>query len=692
MVFAASINSALGRAGLLLMLAASVFGALAVLYGIRQHDRKLLKQGPLYAWIAFGGIVLAVVMMQRALITRDFSLAYVQQVGSADTPALYNIAAMWSALEGSILLWALILAGFTAAVAWRFRKRTDDVLVAWALIVMFVVSAFFAMLSFGPADPFAAGAPGVTSGPGPNPLLQNHILVLFHPPILYLGYVGFTVPFAFAIAALVTGRLGEGWLMETRRWALFSWAFLTIGILLGGWWSYEVLGWSGVWAWDPVENASFLPWLTGTAYIHSVLVQERRGMLRVWNLSLVLATFSLTILGTFLTRSGVVDSVHAFVESSIGPALLGFLAVVALSGIGLIAWRGDRLRAPGRIDSPVSREAAFLANNLLFGAFALVVLLGTVFPLLAEALQDRQLSVGEPYFDRLGTPIGLALLFLMAVAPALPWRAASGELLRRRLIVPAWIGVATMVVALLLGADGVAQVLTFGLAGFALAGVARQFAVGIRARRRAHGESPPAALLGAVRGNPRLYGGLVVHVGVVLLAVGLAASAGYATKREVRLAPGETATVAGYDVTYLETVTDRSDQKVTVQARARLVRDGDDLGVYAPAISTFPNATGGIGTPSVRTGLFEDVYLTLVSSPTETGRVTLGIAVNPMVLWLWIGGAVMALGTVVALVPGRRTTAVHLPAATTAASAATGPADGGPADADRVAEPEVPVG
>ena len=339
-MIAASLNGAFGRAGVMLMFGASVFGALAVLYGIRKGDTKLLKQSPRYAWLAFGGILLACVMMQRALITRDFSLAYVQQVGSADTPALYNFAAMWSALEGSILLWALVLAGFTAAVAWRFRKNTDDPLVGWALIVMFVITAFFAMISLGPADPFANGAVGVTSGPGPNPLLQNHILVLFHPPILYLGFVGFTVPFAFAIAALVTGRLGEGWLLETRRWALFSWAFLTVGILLGGWWSYEVLGWGGVWAWDPVENASLLPWLTGTAYIHSVLVQERRGMLRVWNLSLLVATFSLTILGTFLTRSGVIESVHAFGDGPVGAWFLAFFGLIVVVSLGLIAWRG----------------------------------------------------------------------------------------------------------------------------------------------------------------------------------------------------------------------------------------------------------------------------------------------------------------------------------------------------------------
>ena len=309
--------------------------------------------------------------------------------------------------------------------------------------------------------------------------------------------------------------------------------------MLGAWWSYEVLGWGGYWAWDPVENASLLPWLTATAFIHSVIVQERRGMLRVWNLSLVIATFCLTILGTFLTRSGVINSVHAFTESDIGPWLLAFLAVVAAAGIGLIAWRGDALRAAGKIDSPISRESAFLANNLLFAGLAFVVLLGTVYPLLAEALQGRQLSVGEPYFDRMTTPIGLVLLFLMAVAPALPWRATSSEVLRHRVLVPAWAGGLTMLAAVALGAHGITDVVAFGLAAFALAGIIRQFVVGMRARRQAHVErwieTPPRM----IRANPRLYGGLVVHTGIVLIAVALAASSTYSTKREVRLARGD---------------------------------------------------------------------------------------------------------------------------------------------------------
>ena len=639
-MIAASVNAALGRAGLLLMLAACVMGAITVLMGVRRADERLLRQGARYAWMALGGVVLAVVMMQRALITRDFSMAYIQQVGSADTPALYNFAAMWSALEGSILLWALILGGYTAAVAWRFRQRTNDVLVGWALVVMFTIAAFFAALSFGPADPFGAGATGVTSGPGPNPLLQNHILVLFHPPILYLGYVGFAVPFAFAIAALVTGRLGEGWLMETRRWALFSWAFLTIGILLGGWWSYEVLGWSGVWAWDPVENASLLPWLTGTAYIHSVLVQERRGMLRVWNLSLLVATFSLTILGTFLTRSGVINSVHAFGDGPVGSWLLAFFAVVVVVSLGLIAWRGDRLRSPGAIDSPISREGAFLANNVLFTVFAFIVLLGTIFPLLVEAFQDRRTVVGAPYFDRLSMPLGLVLLFLMGVAPVLPWRKASGELLRQRLFWPAWMGAGAIVLAVVVGADGWAPLVAFGFGGFAAGSALRQLTLATRRQ----------GLSGFVG---RANGGMVVHIGVIIIAVALAASNSFTHSATLALETGRTVEWGGhtFELTSVDLRTNDNESKRVLAANVVL----DGANTYRPATTTYLNMGVDVGTPSVRTGLTEDIYLTLdPGAVAGDSTATIRVFVKPMILWLWIGGMIMAIGTLLAAFPGTR--------------------------------------
>ncbi|CAN5828078.1 heme lyase CcmF/NrfE family subunit [soil metagenome] len=637
-MIAASLNLAFGTGGLLLALAAAASGALSTVYGIVTGDRRMLRTAPRYAWICVAGAVLAVVMMQRALITRDFSLQYVQQVGSTTTPRLYNIAAMWSALEGSILLWVLILAGFTAAVGWRFRRRTEDPLVGWALVVMFVVVAFFALLSFGPASPFQAGAAGVTEGRGPNPLLQNHILVLFHPPILYLGYVGMTVPLAFAIAALVTGRVGEGWLLETRRWALFSWGFLTIGILLGGWWSYEVLGWSGVWAWDPVENASLLPWLTATAYVHSVLVQERRGMLRVWNLSLLVATFALTILGTFITRSGVIASVHAFGDGPVGAYLLAFFGLVIVVALGLIGWRGDRLRSPGTIDSPLSREAAFLANNVLFALFAFVVLLGTVFPLFVEVWQDRQIKVGGPYFDRMTMPIGLMLLFLMAMAPVLPWRKASTELLRDRLFWPAVVGVAAVAVAVAVGASGWVPLVAFGLGGWAAGAALRQ--VVLATRRQGW-----TGLVG------RTNGGMIVHLGVIIIAIALAASNSYTRSATLALDVDQPVEWGGHSFE-LEEVTGRLDDRVRVVS-AQVLVDGDQ--VYAPRNTRYLQMGQDIGTPSVRTGVMKDLYLTLEPSAQQGDTsATIRVFVKPLVVWLWIGGAIMALGTLLAAFPGSR--------------------------------------
>ena len=462
-----------------------------------------------------------------------------------------------------------------------------------------VLLFFFALMLFA-ANPFKA-QPGAIplDGAGPNPLLQNHPLVAIHPPFLYAGYVGFTIPFSFAIAALVTGRFGEGWLAAVRRTTLISWGFLTIGIVLGAWWSYSVLGWGGFWGWDPVENASLLPWLTATAFIHSVMVQERRGMLRVWNLSLVLATFCLTILGTFLTRSGVINSVHAFSQSSIGPWLLTFLGVCAFGSVGLVAWRGDKLRSPGRIDSPVSREAAFLLNNLLFAGFALVVLTGTVFPLLVEALQNKQITVGEPYFTRLGVPIGIALLFLMSVGPVLPWRAASNQVLRDRLLDP-------------------------GVGGWHHARDRGDRRRPRRRQRRSRSRSGAFALdehrphgrrrcprpqARHLRGAPGRGGahGAVEHAPLRRPARARRRGRrrdragdhrrlhdeedGRAVTRRSRRAcaatPSRTSAARST----------QSAQKTTIKARVHVSGVGD----LAPAISTFPNAAEGIGTPSIHT-------------------------------------------------------------------------------------------
>ncbi len=641
-------NSILGHAGVALGFLAAVTGSITMLYGLRKGRVALTRQGRAYAWLMLGGVVLAVAAMENALITHDFSVAFVAQNSNRETSLLFLIAGMWSALEGSILLWSLVLTLYIAAMTWHFRARRDDSMVVWASVVAFVVAAFFFGLMLGPADPFTSVSGAVPlNGTGANPLLANHPLMAFHPPILYAGYVGFTIPFAFGMASLITGRVGEGWLLQVRQWTLVAWGLLGTGILLGSWWSYEVLGWGGYWAWDPVENASLLPWLTATAYLHSVMVQERRGMLRVWNLSLLSATFSLTILGTFFTRSGVLDSVHAFTESPLGPWLLTAFGVVVVATCALVFWRSDRLSSPGSIGSPLAREAAFLANNIVFAALAFVVLLGTVFPLLAEAINGQRLTVGRPFFDTMTRPLGISLLFLMAVSPLLQWRGGTLDTLKDRLQWSFAVATVAVVLCVVSGVRGPWVVVGLFLATLVVATSVRQIVLLVQ-RQGAGG------LVG------RSSGAMIAHAGLAIIAIGIIASQSYSTRSELQLQPGESAVVAGHRITFEGL---REEKHRTHDATVADVKI-DNGKSYAPALNVYPNAAQAIGTPSVRAGFSEDVYLTLVRTPVNDGDATvLSVIVQPLVSWIWFGGFVIALGTAIAIVP-RRTKVIDVTAAT----------------------------
>ena len=699
-------NGTLGHTGVLLGFAAAVVGIVVLVVGLVRGRPGQLRGGRLYAPVILLGGVVALVAMVHALLTHDFSLAYVAANNSRSTPWLYSFTGLWSALAGSILLWGVVLGGYATAMVWRFRARAADELVAWATLVVYVVAAFFFGLMLGPADPFAHVVGAVPpNGPGPNSLLQDNPLVLIHPPMLYLGLVGFTLPFAFAVASLITGRLDEDWQGETRRWTLFAWAFLSMGILLGAWWSYQVLGWGGFWGWDPVENAALLPWLVGTAYLHSVMVQQRRGLLRIWNLSLVVAAFSLTILGTFLTRSGVLQSVHSFSESTLGPLLLGFFGVVLFTGVGLIAWRGDRLRSPGGIDSPISREGAFLANNLLFVGFAFVVLLGTVFPLLYEALNHgTQVGVGAPYFNRFFVPVGLALLFLMAVAPALPWRKSTIDVMRGRLAVPAALGVLVVVVCVLAGVHGVEPLLAFGLGAFAAASAGRSLVLSVRGAHRAAratGAAPARAVLSGWRGFVgRANGGMVVHIGVVVVAIGLAAATSYLQRGRLHLTQGQTASFAGHTVEFEGTRVVTSPSHSSFEAILRV----DGGGQFFPALSQFGAGTSTVGTPAIDSGWRDDLYLTIASIPNNSGATgrnivwAFDVVEQPLVMWLWVGAGLIGLGSVLSAIPGRRrrpTDPVSTPVEGTAPPIASDAADAAdPVDAVPTPPPaeRLPVG
>lgn len=610
--------------------------------------------GRLLAPVMLVGVLLAAGAMEHALVTHDFSLVFVAENNSTVTPLLYSITGMWSALAGSILLWGFVLAVVATIFVWRYRRVAADPVIRWATLVLYLVSAFFFGLMIGPANPFVT-APGVTQGLGPNSLLQDNPLVAIHPPLLYIGFVVFTVPFAFAIGMLATGRVGDRWQIECRRWTLVAFTFLSVGIVLGAWWSYQVLGWGGFWGWDPVENAALLPWLCGTAYLHSVLVQERRGLMRVWNLSLSIATFALTILGTFLTRSGVITSVHSFSESSIGPLLIGFFFAVVIIGFGLIAWRGDRLRSPGGIDAPIGREGAFLLNNVLFVGFAFVVLLGTLYPLLYEAISQQQVTVGAPFFNTVAVPAGLTLLFLMAVAPVLSWRKMSGSVLWQRLAVPVWVGVGTVVLCVAFGLRGFATLVGFGLGAMAAATATRALVLSVRAAHTRH--------VGWWRGLVgRANGGMIVHLGVVVLAVGVIAATSYRHQAELALHRGAVVTYEGHRFEFegLRTVTSpsRTAQEAVVKV---------DNGVFTPATTNFGGALSVVGTPAIDSGLFDDVYLTFdavgglgTTSGSQAiddlprGSVAIGIVVEPLVAWLWAGGLLIGVGGILALVPGTR--------------------------------------
>ncbi|UCG75600.1 MAG: heme lyase CcmF/NrfE family subunit [Gemmatimonadota bacterium] len=646
--------STLGYAAVIAALLGAVVMTVAGLVGGFRNHPLLSDVARRSAYFSFAAMMAAIIVMEAALLGHDFSVEYVSRVGSRETPAYYTAISLWSSLDGSILFWGWILAGYAALLA-VVRRRSTDRLTPFVLGAMGIVGIFFYGLLVGPANPFGLVVPTPENGPGPNPLLQNHPLMGLHPPLLYLGFVGLSVPFAFAIGALLSGNLEAGWLRDARRWMVAAWAFLSLGIVGGAWWSYEVLGWGGYWAWDPVENASFLPWLTATAFLHSVMVQERRGMLKTWNLSLIIGTFILTLFGTFLTRSGILDSVHAFTEGVIGPIFLGFIAFITLGSFALIAWRSDRLHAPGTLDGAVSRESAFILNNLIFVALTFTVLLGTVFPLVVEALRSERISVGPPYFDMVFTPLALILLFLMGVGPALPWRRATPDKLKRTFWVPLALGAATVAIIFLLGVRRVYPLVTFGFAGFVFGTIAEEFRKGVSARRRISARPAPLAFMDLFTRNGRRYGGYVVHAGIVVMAVGLAISGSWKLEREVTLQQGEKLEIAGYTVQFEEIWGREEPQRFVVGGTFQAWKGDRHLGEQQPRLNYYPTSQQPIATPAVESSLAKDLYLTLMAFDGENGEhATVRAIVNPAVAWLWIGGLIVGIGALIAIWPHRR--------------------------------------
>jgi len=587
------------------------------------------------------------------LVTGDYSLAYVARHSASSMTLPYRIAALWGGQGGSLLLWVLISLIYASAAVW-FHRDAQRRLMPWVSTVLLVNALFFlALINWVPnVDPFAKLPPDqvLSDGQGLNPLLQ-HPLMMIHPVLLYAGFTGFSVPFAFGVAALVTGRLGDAWLRATRRWTLVPWFFLSAGILMGGRWAYEVLGWGGYWAWDPVENASFMPWLPATAYLHSVMIQEKRGMLKTWNLVLIGLTYALCLFGTFLTRSGVISSVHSFTAAGwFGYVFLAYVAVAFLAYLGLVLWRRGALRSDNKLESLVSREASFVINNWVFLFILVIVLWGTMFPVLSEAVVGSKFSMGPRWFNALTAPFAALLLLLTGVGPLIAWRRASLSSLRRQFLVPVSVGLLAFVATLLVvGSEGGVYPLVFwSLGAFVVATIVQEYAQAIAARRRL-GESSLQALATLLRRNQRRYGGYVVHLGVVFVLVGIAGAA-FNEERLENVKPGGTITMNGYRLEYLTARPLPKQHYGGAVARLALYHGDEPLAVMAPERRMYWLEQQPASIPSIRSTLREDLYVILTALEPD-GSATLKIHRNPLVNFIWIGGWTFLLGAVLVLWP-----------------------------------------
>jgi cytochrome c-type biogenesis protein CcmF len=643
----------LGEGILIVALALALYGCVAAATGARTGRSTLIESAQHAALGVFVLVSAALALLAYAFLTFDFSVRYVASNTTLATPFWYRITAVWGALEGSIILWAWMLSLYTLLVILRHRENARD-LYPWAVSAMLGVIAFFALVMTVSAPPFQRLSPVPPDGRGLNPLLQDTGMIT-HPIALYLGFTGFTVPFAFAMGALATGRVGDAWITTTRRWTIVAWYFLSLGLLIGGWWSYHVLGWGGYWAWDPVENAAFMPWLTGTALLHSVMIQERRRMLKLWNITLVILTFLLTLFGTFLTRSGVIASVHAFTQGTIGAFFLGFLTLVALTALTLLAVRWDALKSEGTLDSVISRESIFLLNNVMLLAAAFTVFFGTVFPLLSEAVRGVKVSVGAPFFNQVNIPLFLSLIFLMGVGPLIAWRRASVDNLKRNFLWPVGLGIAGALVFFLLGVRGALAVLSLAVTVFVAATVALDFFRATRARLRT-GERLFPAMGGLLLRHNRRYGGFLVHLGILVITVGVMGSHAWSVQTETTLRRGESAHLGGYQFRF-DGLSGREEANFFRVSGTFTVSNGQpNLLVMTPAKKFFPQDQAPIAYVDYRLGLKEDLYMVLGDFARDGSQATVKVQVNRLVSWIWIGGLVVTLGTVLAILPERKTT------------------------------------
>ncbi len=642
--------AALGSISLVSAFVLACYGLIAAIVGIRQRLGELVLSARNALLAMFGLVTLASLTLIAGFLSHNYELAYVAEHSSREMPPVYVIAAFYSGQQGSLLYWCWTLAIFSALTVWLSWKGNRQ-LMPYVVGVLCAMEAFFLFLLAFIQSPFATLNFHVDNGNGLNPVLQDKGM-LIHPPMMLMGYMSWSIPFAFALAALISGRLDFHWLRSIRRWTLAAFCIQGTGLVLGAWWAYHVLGWGGYWGWDPVENAAFMPWLAGTAFLHSVMVQERRGMLKVWNLTLIVLAYSLAIFGTFVVRSGVLTSVHAFAQSSIGPYFFGWLALSIAVAVGLLVWRLPRLRGDSTFESLASREASFLFNNWLLIAVIVAVFSGTVFPILSEAVRGEKITVGPPFFGAVNGPIFLALMVTMGIGPLLPWRRASRGLFVRNFLKPLTMTAMAMVLMLALGVHNPGALLGYTACVFVFATLLFEFYRGTLARRRVTGKSTLGALGDLFVHHNRRYGGYLVHVGLVVVAVAIVGSQFYQLQRQVSLERGQTAAIGNYRLTFDGLATAKDAEKTTTFASLTLA----DGSVIHPGKSVWArdnkNPTSEI---VIRSTPFEDLYVVLSDWTPDNSVATLLLFVNPMVTWLWFGAIIVVIGTVVTAWPHSQT-------------------------------------
>jgi cytochrome c-type biogenesis protein CcmF len=659
----------------------TIYGIVISIIGAKRNDPALAASGRNALYVVSFMILVATALLVYMLVTDDFSNEYVASHSERSLPMFYKVSTLWGGQSGSLLFWSLLLAGYSAwmvAVLWKKEPKRGP----WLVAVLLMVQLFFLAISLFASNPFerlwvlpdgsTTGAvfrpEGAAlfipaDGTGLNPLLQNYWMV-GHPIFLYLGYVGLTLPFAYAAASLLSGELDDSWVKRVRLWNLFPWMFLTIGIILGSQWAYLELGWGGFWAWDPVENASFIPWLTATAFLHSIMIQEHRGMLRIWNMILAFLGFWLSIVGTFITRSGIIDSVHAFAVSNIGPLFFGFIIVTLVAYLILLWYRLPELESDAELDSLLSREAAFLYVNVLFVVAAFVTLFGTLFPIISEALTGTKIAVNAPYFNKVDGPIFLAILLLMGIGPLLGWRRTSNEMLQKSLAVPLALALAVAGAVFILVTRNWVPILAWSLSGLVVGTILWEFYRGAASRRRATGENWLRALWGVMARNQRRYGGYIVHFGVVLMAFGMVGAVAFQHNLKTSIPLNGTAELGGYTFRYLGLEQNQGPNYDEVVAKVEVTQGDREIGTLYPRMNFYHSRAGQDMGPTTEVGLHtnlrEDVYIVLNGFENGGQLAAFELFVNPLMIWLWIGGLVMVLGTLFAAFPMNQPASVRV--------------------------------